>query len=422
MMSMKSILKKELENISLSRKEVFSLRKIAKDFVKQLASRKIKSYVGGSLAKGTLVKKHDLQDIDIFAAFDCSEDILKLESILRKIRLPGKLKKVHGSRDYFQVVCSSKDDSSDPGEVLIEIVPVVKNKNPELAENVTDVSLSHVRYVRNVVKKNPKIAEEIKLAKAFCRANRCYGAEGYIRGFSGYSLEVLVIYFGSFVKFLKGISRRRVIDPLKYFRNEREVLGELNASKLTGPIVLIDPTYKYRNVTAGLGKETFEMFSIVSKEFLKSPSLKFFDWQSIDIGGLKKFANRKKAVFVEIELKTDRQEGDIAGTKMKKFLDFFVSELGRRQQKVLVKEFDYSGEGKNAKGYLVVGEKKNIEIRGPSIGLADAVKNFKKAKGKKVFKKKGYWWFDKEVSIKDVFKLVKKVEKEMKVSVRLNNF
>ncbi len=412
-MGMKSILEKELVAISLSREEILNLEKISKEFIKQLNSRNIKAYVGGSLAKGTLVRKAGLQDIDIFVVFDCSEDILKLESILKKIRLPGKLKKVHGSRDYFQIVC---------GSVLLEIVPVVKNKYPELAENVTDVSLRHVKYVRGVVKKNSRISDEIKLAKAFCWANRCYGAESYVRGFSGYSLEVLVIYFGGFVKFLRGVSRRRVIDPLKHFRSEREVLGELNTSKLTGPIVLIDPTYKYRNVTAGLGEETFEKFNIVASKFLKSPSLKFFEWQSIDGEGLKNLADRKKVRFVEVGLKTDRQEGDIAGTKMRKFFDFFVSELKREQQKVLAKEFDYSGEGKRATGYLVVEEKKEIEVRGPSVGMVEAVKSFRKAKGMKAFRKKGYWWFRKAVSVKDVFKLIRKVESEMGVSGKLNNF
>ncbi len=412
-MSLKSILKEELEIISLFREEILSLQKVAKDFIKQLASKNVKAYLGGSLAKGTLIRKQNKQDVDIFVVFDSNEDILKFEKVLKTIKLPGKLKKVHGSRDYFQIVCD---------DIILEVVPVVKNKNPELAENVTDVSLSHVKYVGDVVKRNPKISGEIKLAKAFCWANRCYGAEGYVRGFSGYSLEVLVIYFGGFVNFLKRISSRRVIDPLKYFRNEREVLSELNASKLTGPLVLVDPTYKYRNVTAGLGDETFEKFKIIVKNFLKSPSLKFFELKPIDVDGLKNLANKKKAVFIEIDLEIDRQEGDIAGTKMKKFFNFLISELGRKQQKVLASDFDYSGEGKKAKGYLVVEEKKEIEIRGPSIGLVDAVREFRKAKGKKVFKKKGYWWFKKEIGIVEVFRFIKKVEREMSVGAKLNNF
>ena len=404
-MNMKSVLARELELISLSRDEVMKLDRVAKDFIALLKGEGLKARVGGSLAKGTLVKKSE-QDVDIFVVFDFSEDILKLEGILKRVKLPGKLKKVHGSRDYFQIDC---------GDVVLEVVPVVKNKDPELAENVTDVSLSHVKYVVGALKKNSGLADDIKLAKTFCYANRCYGAESYVRGFSGYALEVLVIYFGGFVKFLKGISKVRVVDPLKYFKNESEVLREINASKLNSPVIVVDPTYKYRNVTAGLGLETFVKFGEVAGKFLRKPSLDYFERHPVDVSGLRKMSGR----FVEVDLSTDRQEGDIAGTKMRKLLDFFVSELGRKGQGVLAKEFDYSGVGRNAKGYLVVGEKSEIEVRGPSVGLQDAVKNFKKAKGKNVFVKKGFWWFKEKVSIESVFELVKKVEKEMGASARL---
>ena len=63
------------------------------------------------------------------------------------------------------------------------------------------------------------------------------------------------------LEFLKGVKRLRVIDPMKYFKGgEREVMREINSSKLQGPLVVVDPTYKYRNVCAGLGLRTFEKF------------------------------------------------------------------------------------------------------------------------------------------------------------------
>lgn len=440
-MSMKSVLDEELKLISLSRVEVLELEKVARDFIVSLKKVGVSAFVGGSLAKGTMTRKilsfdvagrrsqvigHNKQDVDIFVVFDYSEDVVKLEKVLRKVKLPGKLKKVHGSRDYFQIDC---------GNVLLEVIPVVKNKNPELAENVTDVSLRHVKFVVGEIKRNSKLADEIRLAKAFCWANRVYGAEGYVRGFSGYALEVLVIYFGSFVKFLKKIcggrrspvaGRKIVVDSLKYFKNGREVLNEINASKLNSPIVLVDPTYKYRNVTAGLGVESFGKFLSVAKEFLKSPSLDFFKLKSVDVEGMKKMKGR----FVEVELSTDRQEGDIAGTKMKKLLDFFARELERNGQKILRREFDYLGFGKKAKGYLIVVEKKEIEVRGPPIllktksekgvGSEEVVGKFLRVnKRRDVFKKKGFWFVRKKMSVEKVFDLVKKVEGEMGARISL---
>ena len=406
---MKDVLSEELELISVSKSEVLRLKKISADFIKSLKREGLRAYVGGSLAKGTLVVKN-IQDVDIFVVFDYSEDIVKLEGILEGMDLPGELKRVHGSRDYFHIVM--------PG-VVLEIVPVVKNSDPELAENVTDVSLSHVKYIAGEIKKVPELAGEIMLAKAFARAQRCYGAEGYIRGFSGYSLEILVIHFGGFVKFLKGVGKSSVIDTCKYFKNEKEVMRELNSSKLQGPLVVVDPTYKYRNVCAGLGLESFERFLEVGKDFLKRPSLDFFEMKEIDVDELKEFAVKKKARFLELELSTDRQEGDIAGTKMRKVLRFFVRELVRNGQEVLRREFDYDGVGQKGKGYLVVLERGEVERKGPSVGLEEQVKKFSEAKGENVFKRKGFWWFNEEVSVDKVLKFVKRFEGEMGAGVLL---
>ncbi|MDH3353294.1 MAG: hypothetical protein OEL87_02500 [Nanoarchaeota archaeon] len=408
-MNMKKILAEQLKIISPSKDEITYLSKTAKEFVASLKKAGVAAQIGGSLAKGTLIQKEGKQDVDIFAVFNYSEDTLKLEKILKKIKLPGKLKKVHGSRDYFQIDCDS---------VILEIIPVVKNKDPELAENVTDVSLSHVKYISGEIKKNPEIANEIRLAKSFCVANRCYGAEGYVQGFSGYSLEILVIHFGGFIKFLKGIQKKKTIDPLKYFKNEKEILREINTSKLNSPLILIDPTYKYRNVSAGLGSETFIKFIETANQFLKSPSLELFKKREIDTEKMKILATKNKAKFIEINLTTDRQEGDIAGTKMKKLLNFFERELIRKQQQVLAKEFDYPGK-QTAKGYLVIKEKPEIELRGPPVGLENAIENFKKANKHNVSTKKGYYWHTEKTNINKIFNSIKKVEKEMGASGKL---
>ena len=408
-MDIKNILEKELEKISLPEEKITSLKKLADEFVNLLKTKEITARIGGSLAKGTLIKKSSKQDIDIFVVFDYSEDIINLEKILNKIKLPGKLKKVHGSRDYFQIDCE---------DALLEVIPVVKNSDPELAENVTDVSLSHVKYVTDEIKKNPQISSQIKLTKAFCKANKSYGAESYIKGFSGYSLEILTIHFGGFIEFLKGMQKAKAIDTMKYFKGEREIMTELNASKLNSPIVVIDPTYKYRNAVAGLSIRTFLKFVEKSEEFLKNPSLDFFKEEKINLENLKKISLEERAPLVKVNLKTDRQEGDIAGTKMKKVLDFFVKELVKNKQEVLREEFEYDS-GQNSIAYLIVKEKNKIKSRGPPVGLEEPIKKFKKARGESVFKKNGYYWSMENTSIEKVLSSVKKVEKEMGAEINI---
>ena len=245
-MKIQDVLDKKLKDIDISKGDVEKLWNLAEGVICELKKKGVDAFVGGSLAKGTLIKK-DEQDIDIFVVFKDESGLMKLESVLKKIKFQGELKLVHGSRNYFQILNPI---------AKIELIPTIETKSPEDAENVTDVSLSHVKYVVGMIKKNKEIAKEIKLAKAFCQAQRCYGAESYIKGFSGYSLEVLVIYFGSFINFLKKIGgvrgigemKKKVIDSKKYFKDERQVLFELNASKLQSPLVVVDPTYRYRNV------------------------------------------------------------------------------------------------------------------------------------------------------------------------------
>lgn len=416
---LKDVLDEELNNISLNFSEIGGIIKIASDFVSRLkkVDKNIKVEIGGSLAKGTLIKKRK-QDVDIFVVFKEEKDTIKLEGILRKAKV-GELNVVHGSRDYFKVLDKEKG-------LEFEIIPVVENKNPSDANNVTDVSLKHVKYVKSKLKgeKGRKLANDIKLAKAFCFGCGVYGAESYIKGFSGYALECLIIYFGGFEKFLKNIGKKKFIDLEKHFKNEKEALREINKSKLQSPFVLVDPTYKYRNVVAGLSRETFEKFMKCSNEFLKNPSLEAFEKEDLQkyVDNMKKLAKSKKTKFIEFEFSTDRQEGDIAGTKMKKFFEFIVSSLERKGQEVVRRMFFYSGEGQKAKGYLVLRENKEMDVRGPANYLRDAIDKFKKYnKNSKIYEKKGFFWKKEKVDLGEIFNHLKVFEKEMGVIFKIVN-
>jgi len=400
-MAIRDILKNQLKKISVSDEEEKMLKKAGREIAEKISCSNAWAIIGGSLAKETLIKK-EKQDVDIFVIFDSEDETKLLGAILKKAGI--KTERVHGSRDYFQ---------AGNKWVVFEIIPVVKIKNLKDVQNVTDFSVMHVNYVKKKIAKNKNLRNDIKLAKSFCFAQNVYGAESYINGFSGYALEVLVIYFGSFLKFLRGIGKKRIIDPEKQFKSEKKILNELNASKLHAPIILIDPVYKYRNITAGLSKETFEKFLNSAKKFLKNPSLDFFEKKEINIDEIKKTAEKKKARFIELKLITDRQGGNIAGTKMKKFFGFIVKNLERRGQEVLMQEFDYS-EGKKARAYLIVKEKNEIEVGGIDENLRQAVRNFKRAR-KKTYRKNRKIWAKEKVSLEGIFAKLKNFEEEMGV-------
>jgi tRNA nucleotidyltransferase (CCA-adding enzyme) len=387
-MNTNQILSNVLQEISLSDKEIKDLQKKTKEIISRLKKAGLKAEIGGSLAKQTIIKKPH-QDIDLFITLE-KDKISKFESLVKKTKL--KFETIHGSRDYIRM-------NSDG--ITFELIPVMKFKKPQDAENVTDFSLIHVKYIKNKISKNKKLADEIKLAKAFCYAQECYGAESYIGGFSGYALEVLICYYGSFMKFLKQSQTDKIIDPEKQFKNKNEITRELNQSKLQSPIILIDPTYKYRNVCAGLTNEIFQKFLSVSQAFLKNPSEEFFKKKEFHVDEFTEKAKKENLSVYRLDIKTDRQEGDIAGTKMKKFMRFLIAELKRKQQEVLYQHFDYK-EGQESQALLAIKEKPEIEIIGPKTDMKEAIAQFKKVR-KTIYNSKGFVCAKEKVSINDIF-------------------
>ncbi|MBT3814943.1 hypothetical protein HOG07_05900, partial [Candidatus Woesearchaeota archaeon] len=257
-----------LDKIKPSKEEQVQFKKVVTQFIKQLNSKlnNAKAILGGSGAKDTWLSGS--HDIDIFVQFDYQkykgqsmELTLHLEKALNKAFPKVKISKLHGSRDYFQLTYHKYE---------FEIVPIIKISKSEKALNITDVSTLHSVWVN----KNAKnIKDDIRLVKQFCKANKIYGAESHISGFSGYILEILVAHYGSFEKLLKSSLKwknKQVIDPEKYYQG-KDVFFNLNKSKLQSPLIIIDPVDKNRNAAAALSEERFAQFKKLAKKYLDQP-------------------------------------------------------------------------------------------------------------------------------------------------------
>jgi len=191
----------------------------------------------------------------------------------------------------------------------------------------------------------------------------------------------LIIHFGSFEKMLKElvkvkIGERLVVDIEKKYKRKNEIFIEMNESRLHSPIILVDPTYKERNALAALGNETFAKFQKVAKQFLKNPNKNYFVLKEIDEEKLEKNAKKKKAEFLKIKIKTDKQKGDIAGTKLKKFSHVLGREINNYFE-ILENEFDYDDK-QSANLYLVAKSRKEVVRIGPPLRMKKHVQAFKK--------------------------------------------
>ena len=189
----------------------------------------------------------------------------------------------------------------------------------------------------------------------------------------------MVYHYESFLKFIRAVSKikdKEVIDIEKHYRNKSVVLMDLNSSKLHSPIVLIDPTHKQRNALAALSEETFEKFRKECRKFLKNPSIKSFEVKKTDLEKIQKNAKKRKHEFILIEAKTEKQEGDVAGSKLIKFYKHLNYEIEKFFE-IKNKGFNYNGK-KAARYFFVAKKKKEILIAGPSVNDKKNISAFKK--------------------------------------------
>lgn len=341
-------------------------------------------FVGGSFAKKTLIKKTP-RDVDLFIRLKKidSGTMARLERAVQNVsRASGyALKKVHGSRDYFQLSRALN---------LFEIIPVLAITRPAQAQNVTDLSYFHVSYVKRHL--NKKMADEVLIAKQFCQVQGVYGAESYIRGFSGYGLECLMIYYKSLRSLLNAVARAHdtiILDPARHYKNNVEARLSLNEAKRQSPIILVDPTYRERNVLAALSRESFVAFQKAARAFLARPSASFFIERKFDETRFIQKARKQGKDALKIELHTDRQAGDIAGTKLKKVASYIVERLSETYA-VGASHFIYE-EGQEARFIFAYTMKKTLERRGPLISMKSACSAFKKHHPH-AFVRKGRLW------------------------------
>ncbi|MBI2109896.1 hypothetical protein HYT58_01840 [Candidatus Woesearchaeota archaeon] len=246
-----------------------------------------------------------------------------MSDILIKSLKKFKTTRLHGSRDYFQIVHKG---------YTFEVVPILDIKDSKDAKNITDVSQLHVDYVL----KNKKYQDDIRIGKQFCRANKIYGAESYIRGFSGYAVELLVIHY-------KGKE---------------------------SPLILIDPVQNDRNAAAALSQEKYEKFIELCGAYLKKPKEDFFIEKGIDL--------KKKDVVLEIIPVTGKK--DVVGAKLVKVLNHIVFNL--KKEGFDVREF---GLEFDKKSYLWFNVNKKINktkiVSGPILGMEQHTKAFREKYG-----------------------------------------
>lgn len=280
-----------------------------------------KAIVGGSLGKGTWLP--GAADIDCFVRFrywKYKKQTNELADILEPAieHAFAHYDRLHGSRDYYQV---KYDDYT------FEFVPVLKIWRTKNALNITDISPLHVDWIRKKTR-GSKLKTQIRLAKLFFKASGVYGAESYIKGFSGHVTEILTINYGSFLKLAKATQSWKplvYVDPESHYSNKEKAIAAINEAKLNNPLLVIDPTQPERNAAAALGLEKFNRLIRAFKSLLENPMVSKFIPKRITVEQLKSRAEGYKLILLIGTPQHDKK--DIAGAKLLKQFEHISQEL-----------------------------------------------------------------------------------------------
>jgi hypothetical protein len=80
---------------------------------------------------------------------------------------------------------------------------------------------------------------------------------------------------------------------------------------------------------------------------------------------------------MKLEVTTNKQAGDIAGTKLRKFFRFFINE-SLRYLDISASDFDYDEKTNLGKILISAKPKKQILFNGPPVSMVEQLKKFKK--------------------------------------------
>lgn len=378
-MKLHDVLKKAESLVTPSQNEEKKVTKISSEIKSKVEDEAKKCRInahliaGGSAAKGTWLP--GFSDIDFFLVFDYDSFSdrsaglsIYAEKILKNI---FKLTRMHGSRDYFSAKYKNYN---------VEIIPVLDISDGQEPKNLTDFSPQHVVWFNKHAKNNPKLRTEVRLAKQFFKSAGVYGAESYIRGFSGHVIEILTVAHGSFQNLTKAALKwkyQQVIDVERYYRNEKEVFANLNESKLASALILVDPVEKNRNASAALDKENFNLAKDAVHKFLDNPSIVFFTEKKFSVEDLKR--KKRDLKLIVIDAKTSKSKPDVAGAKLRK--EFEAIERKLAENDLVVQDSGWHISENKAKFWFyfdktaLLGKKEHI---GPPVALEKYAADFRK--------------------------------------------
>lgn len=414
---MKNVLEKVLKKIVPSKNEIEEFSRILKDVLHAadmvLKPLKLEKTIAGSFIRDTWLA--DKRELDLFIMFPVSYSRERLEKVGIKIgkkimkKLNGRYEIAYAEHPYVKGWFRG---------FMLDIVPCYKVESASKIKSAVDRTPFHNKYIIENLK--PKMANEVRLLKQFCKAMGVYGSDVRTQGFSGYLCELLIIKYKTFKNLL--IEAKKWEFGI-FIDLENHCKFDYPTEQFKGqPLIVIDPTDPKRNVAAALSDDNFMKFIETSGEFIKNPSTKFFEIDKTALKGilLKKYLKKRGTEFFVIEFKRPEIVDDILWSQMRKTSVRMANLLGENEFEIFKKEV-WSDEKRS---YLLFEMKvwKLPEIRkvmGPPVGSQKHADEFKKKYASSAYIEGDRWAAEVKRKNRDCALLFKKFLK--KPSKKLQN-
>ncbi len=211
--------------------------------------------IGGSFAKGTWLPEK--ADVDVFIKFQPNTSEKEFGELGKKIGFAA----LHDYKPYVRYA-EHPFVEAQIGNTKVNLVPCYDVREGNWKSSA-DRSPFHTRFMIKAL--SAQMKNEVRILKAFLKANNIYGAEIARQGFSGYVAEVLIMNFGSFEGVIRAVAELK----------QGQVIGRAT-KKFETPVVIMDPIDASRNLGAAISTENVGKFVLVARAFLKRPSLSFF--------------------------------------------------------------------------------------------------------------------------------------------------
>jgi len=371
---MNSLYKKVLKKITPPAKEIRAEKKLVEEIRHKLAKVKGKhSHLEwcGSSARGTHLKGD--KDLDLFIMFEKELPAEQLEQegirVAKAIFRGHKWEKAYSQHPYLR------------GEINgfeVELVPSYIVPSGKEKQSAVDRTPFHNKYL--LKKFSEKQKQDARLLKQFLKGINAYGADLKNCALPGYGVELLLVYYGSFDKAIKGIAgwtEKETILLEKRERNPRE--------DFFTPLIIIDPVDENRNVASALSEKQYEKMKLAAQKFLETPSEKFFFGASITIWPKQKIIEElNKREFMAIQAEFPKKIlSDLVWGQLRRYLRKAANQL--EEKDFIVKKTDlWSDEDKVFFLYELkeLNLSKTKKVFGPPVSDKENVKKFLEKKRK----------------------------------------